>query len=564
MTYQVLARKWRPKTFEEVIGQDHITRTLKNAIQKNKVAHAYLFTGTRGVGKTTVARIFAKAIMCQNKKDQFNPCLECESCKAIDNSTSIDYTEIDGASNNSVENIRDLIDSVQYLPTNGQFKVYVIDEVHMLSVSAFNALLKTLEEPPAHVVFIFATTDPQKLLGTVLSRCQRFDFKSVTNEILRKHILHIAECESFRFETDKVLTEICKQGKGSVRDTLSLLDQVLSLSINDVISEELLMLSLGLADTSLITSLLNAIFLGNKNHCIQSYKKIVKENVDFKKFVTQFLESIFLIIENIDEEQMLDGDFEIDKDVLESLSIAEILWIYESLSKDLDWAINSFNPEANIELSLIKVSLRKQIFSEGSKTLTVRESKKKVKNSDIDLAKEIETIQENKDFSEDAVIHTARIEKETNSDESLQNVEKNWETFLDFLFKEYKTLAVNAERGNLINELNLLHEELNFNLGFSEENQIFYDFMMEAKAEFKERIAHYFGREIGKIKLRITLLTQLEKQTKNFMSKVEQDEHKIALKQNQLREKLLGNKYIQEAQDLFSSKVSKVILNEDD
>jgi DNA polymerase-3 subunit gamma/tau len=175
--YQVLARKWRPKKFNDVIGQEHITKTLVNSIEKNKVAHAYLFTGTRGVGKTTIARIFAKSLRCENRLEDFNPCGECNSCKSIDSSNSLDYVEIDGASNNSVDNIRELIENVNYLPSSGKYKVYVIDEVHMLSNSAFNALLKTLEEPPAHVVFIFATTDPHKLLGTVLSRCQRFDFK---------------------------------------------------------------------------------------------------------------------------------------------------------------------------------------------------------------------------------------------------------------------------------------------------------------------------------------------------------------------------------------------------
>ena len=560
MTYQVLARKWRPKTFEEVIGQDHITRTLKNAIQKNKVAHAYLFTGTRGVGKTTIARIFAKALMCQNKKDGFNPCLECESCKGIDNTTSIDYTEIDGASNNSVENIRDLIDSVQYLPTNGQYKVYVIDEVHMLSVSAFNALLKTLEEPPAHVVFIFATTDPQKLLGTVLSRCQRFDFKSVTNELLQEHLTKIAERESFKFESDKVLKEICKQGKGSVRDTLSLLDQVLSLSTDEMISEETLTLSLGLADIGLISSLLNAVLIGNKDQCITSYKNIVRENVDFKKFAGQLLETIFEIIENIDEQNNIEGTYKVDSQVLESLSLAEVLWIYESLSKDLDWAINSFNPETNIELSLLKVSLRKQIFSEQKIKLTVKETKKKVKNleTSIEEKKDVDDVDDNDDVKD---IVSEQIENKQQSQQS-NDEQKTWVSFIEYLFKEHKTLAVNAERGNLLDDLNLENEELNLNLGFSEENQIFYDFMMESKNDLKDKIAKYFNKE--SVNFGVTLLTHQEKETKKFMSKVEQDEQKIAQKKDQQRQRLLENKYIQEAQELFSTKVNKVILNEDD
>ena len=214
MSYQVLARKWRPKNFNEVIGQDHITRTLKNSVKTQKIAHAYLLTGTRGVGKTTIARIFAKAIRCENLQNETEPCLVCDACTAVDKSQSIDYIEIDGASNNSVEDVRELIENVQYLPTSGKYKVYVVDEVHMLTVNAFNALLKTLEEPPEHVVFIFATTDPQKLLGTVLSRCQRLDFKNVSVDVIKNHLAKIIEQEKLSVESENILYAIAKYARG--------------------------------------------------------------------------------------------------------------------------------------------------------------------------------------------------------------------------------------------------------------------------------------------------------------------------------------------------------------
>ena len=192
MAYQVLARKWRPQKFEEVVGQEHITKTLKNAIVNNRIGHAYLFVGSRGIGKTTTARIFAKALNCLNNHDG-EPCCECENCLEIAKGSSMDVIEIDGASHNKAEDIRDLRDNVQYAPSHGKYKIYIIDEVHMLSTAAWNALLKTLEEPPPHVKFLFATTEPHKVLPTIVSRCQRFDLKRIPIPLIMHRLRQIAE-----------------------------------------------------------------------------------------------------------------------------------------------------------------------------------------------------------------------------------------------------------------------------------------------------------------------------------------------------------------------------------
>lgn len=225
--YQVTARKWRPAEFDSVVGQEHVTQTLKNAIRTGHLHHAYLFSGPRGVGKTTTARILAKALNCQNRAEDLEPCNACDSCRQITEGRSLDVVEIDGASNNSVEDVRKLRDNAKYPPITGSYKLYVIDEVHMLSTSAFNALLKTLEEPPRHLIFIFATTEPHKVPATILSRCQRFDFRRMQIADIVARLAFIAQEEAFNVEQDALLV-IARKGDGSMRDSQSIFDQVIS------------------------------------------------------------------------------------------------------------------------------------------------------------------------------------------------------------------------------------------------------------------------------------------------------------------------------------------------
>src|SRR4030042_1989270 len=226
MAYEVLARKWRPRIFQEVLGQGHITQTLINAIKTDRLAHAYLFSGARGVGKTSVARILAKAINC-SRGEAGNPCNECPSCVDITEGVSVDVQEIDGASNNRVDEIRELRENIKYMPSSGKFRIYIIDEVHMLTLPAFNALLKTLEEPPPHVKFIFATTEPHKVPVTILSRCQRFDFKRIPMTLIMEKLERITDKEGIEISRSG-LAIIAREAQGSMRDAESLLDQVAS------------------------------------------------------------------------------------------------------------------------------------------------------------------------------------------------------------------------------------------------------------------------------------------------------------------------------------------------
>ncbi|MFU8805548.1 MAG: DNA polymerase III subunit gamma/tau, partial [Bradymonadaceae bacterium] len=236
-SYVVLARKWRPEHFEEVVGQGHVARTLTNSIEQDRVAHAYLFCGARGVGKTSTARILAKALNCKQGPTA-TPCYDCVACKEISDGQSVDVFEIDGASNRGINEIRDLREGVRYAPSRDRYKVYIIDEVHMLTTEAFNALLKTLEEPPPHAIFIFATTEPQKIPVTILSRCQRFDFKRIGQKDIVDHLAYL--CEQEGIEADRAALQIiARQAAGGMRDALSLLDQIISFAGKSVKEEQI-------------------------------------------------------------------------------------------------------------------------------------------------------------------------------------------------------------------------------------------------------------------------------------------------------------------------------------
>ncbi|MFA5266294.1 MAG: DNA polymerase III subunit gamma/tau [Opitutaceae bacterium] len=264
--YQVIARKWRPQTFDDLVGQDHVVRTLKNAISRQRIAHAYLFVGPRGTGKTSTARIFAKALNCAGgPKADFDPA--DPACQAIADGSYLDVIEIDGASNNGVDQVRELRETVQYAPAQGKFKIYIIDEVHMLSTAAFNALLKTLEEPPAHVKFVFATTDPQKLLPTIISRCQRFDLKPIPTELIVKRLRMIADAEKV-VVSDAALDCIARMADGGMRDAQSIFDQMISFCGREIAEADVLDVY-GLVATEKIAALSGALAAGNHARLIQ-------------------------------------------------------------------------------------------------------------------------------------------------------------------------------------------------------------------------------------------------------------------------------------------------------
>lgn len=274
--YQALYRKYRPICFDDVVGQEHVVETIKNQILTNKTSHAYMFTGTRGTGKTSCAKIFARAVNCENPQNG-NPCNECETCKSMLNGSSVDVFEIDAASNNSVDNIRELREDVMFTPASSKYKVYIIDEVHMLSTQAFNALLKTLEEPPAHIIFVFATTEIHKVPQTILSRCQRFDFKRITNDDIKKRLEYVAQKENITLQ-EEAAKLISRLGDGAMRDALSVLDRCIN--SNQTISLEVVEKTVGLCPYSQISQILVSVANKDTDAVLEFYSQCRKNSKD--------------------------------------------------------------------------------------------------------------------------------------------------------------------------------------------------------------------------------------------------------------------------------------------
>jgi len=359
MSYLVLARKWRPKTFSEVIGQSTVTRTLQNALQTGRVGHAFLLSGARGVGKTTTARILAKALNC-SKTDapSAEPCLECASCTEIAAGTSMDVQEIDGATHNGVEQVRELRESARYSPARDRFKIWIIDEVHMLSTGAFNALLKTLEEPPPRVKFIFATTEYHKLPDTILSRCQQYDFRLIPSRELNAHLREVAEGEQIKI-SDAAIQRIGRAAEGSVRDGLSLFDQVLSFSGQEVKDEDLQAL-LGLIDRDLLLGAAQAVAAGDSLALLELVEQLSDYGADYRNFTRELLLHFreLLLVKLAPADSPLVSQIVADPRVAEAaaaFSEEELLRVFDVLTRTETDLRMAQDPRVTLELALLKL-----------------------------------------------------------------------------------------------------------------------------------------------------------------------------------------------------------------
>ena len=359
MAYQALYRKWRPSNFDEVRGQDHIVTTLKNQIEMNRIGHAYLFCGTRGTGKTSIAKIFAKAVNCEHPVNG-SPCNECAMCRAVNEQRSMNVIEIDAASNNGVDNIREIREEVAYSPSEGKYKVYIIDEVHMLSIGAFNALLKTLEEPPSYVIFILATTEAHKIPITILSRCQRYDFRRISTGTIAGRLRELADAEGIDAE-DAALAYVARMADGSMRDALSLLDQCNAFYIGQKLKYENVLDVLGAVDTSVFGSLLKSICSQDVSGVIHLIDEIVMQGRDLTQFVVDFtwyLRNLLMVQSSGDLTDLVEASAEQLEVMRQEASgiDASVLMRYIRIFSDLSGQVRySTQKRVLVEVALIKL-----------------------------------------------------------------------------------------------------------------------------------------------------------------------------------------------------------------
>ncbi len=359
MSYTALYRKFRPDTFEDVKGQDHIVKTLRNQIKADRIGHAYLFCGTRGTGKTTVAKILARAVNCEHPVDG-NPCNECASCRAIASGASMNVIEIDAASNNGVDNIREIREEVAYPPTEGRYKVYIIDEVHMLSIGAFNALLKTLEEPPSYVIFILATTEAHKIPVTILSRCQRYDFRRISQETILKRLEDLMEKEQVDAE-EKALRYVAKKGDGSMRDSLSLLDQCIAFYLGEKLTYDRVLEVLGAVDTDVFSELLRLVLAEQITDAIALLDRLILDGRDLTQFVNDFtwyLRNLMLLKASDDMEDILDistenlAQLREEAAMIRNDTLMRFIRIFSELANSIRYSVNK---RVMLEMALIKL-----------------------------------------------------------------------------------------------------------------------------------------------------------------------------------------------------------------
>ena len=451
--HKALYRVYRPKNFSDVIGQEHIVRTLKNQIENNNVGHAYLFCGTRGTGKTSTAKIFSRAVNCTNLHND-EPCNECENCREILEDKTMDVVEIDAASNNSVDDIRELRENVKYSPAKAKYKVYIIDEVHMLSQGAFNALLKTLEEPPSYVIFILATTEPHKIPATILSRCQRFDFKRVTVKDISSRMRYICEKEGIEAD-EKALNLIARNSQGALRDALSILDQCISFEGNKISYNDVIEL-LGSVNIEQLFDLAESIIKEDTRKSLQILNDFIIWGKDVRNLVNDLIDHfrnlmVCKISNDLDEIISLPEEtIDLLKQQAETIDTNNLIRILNILSEAQDGMKISSNPRVLMEVTMMKIA--QPMFDESKEALIKRieNLEQKIESGNIKV-NHISTNQTVDNFNENNQQNNNTVEKQEDENIEYENlkgddvklVEKSWKKILQKM-KEDKNQVIRA------------------------------------------------------------------------------------------------------------------------
>lgn len=522
MSYMALYREWRPKVFEDVIGQEHIVRTIKNQILQDRIPHAYLLCGTRGTGKTSTAKILSKAVNCLNPKDG-DPCNECEMCREINEGTLLDVIEIDAASNNRVENIRELIEDVKYPPHKAKYKVYIIDEVHMLSTSAFNALLKTLEEPPGFVIFILATTDPQKVPPTILSRCQRFDFKRIAALDISKRLRRIVD-DNGVFAQDKTLDTIARVSDGAMRDALSILDQAMSMTSGKVEQEDVISM-LGLTSNEYIFELVDKMIDKNIEDSVKILNNIIQNGKDilqFSKDLTKHFRNLLMVKVSKSPEDIIDASDEtinLFKEQAKKIRSEEIMRGINIIVEAENESKLTSQPRVILEMAIIRFCRREYDASPEMLLSRINQLEDKINSGDITVVTQSEAkapyeasqknVKSKKEIQSEANENTSDVQSEVKIPREpgvveLIQVKASWHEVLALIKSSKKvTVASWLSLGELIDV-----SGNNIIISFDSQH-VFSKNNLENPPEHKKMVEECFSRILNK-DVRVTFTVQNE------------------------------------------------------
>lgn len=495
MSYSALYRKFRPSDFGEVRGQDHIVTTLRNQLKLGRIGHAYLFTGTRGTGKTTVAKILAKAVNCEHPTED-GPCNQCEMCREIQAQNSMNVIELDAASNNSVDNIREIVEAVRYSPAKGKYKVYIIDEVHMLSVSAFNALLKTLEEPPSYVIFILATTEVHKIPITILSRCQRYDFHRITIDTISGHLRDLCDKENVKAD-EKALKYIAKAADGSMRDGLSLLDRCIAFYLGEELTYDKVLDVLGAVDSEVFFGMLSAVTKGDVKGALEVIEKVVIDGRELTWFVNEFtwyLRNLLIVSTASDCEEMVEmskDNLELMKKQADTVSMDSLMRYIRVLSELTAGLKNTGQKRVLVEIAFIKLC-RPQMETDSvsvRERLRVLEAQiEELKNNPVVVSAPLEA-------DSDESVQVSAVKKAPERvilpaalDEDVRKVAKNWSEIIEKLPPPIQGViskcTLSVTEGD---ECKLL---------LATDNKAFYGIIEGCISELKKIIEDYTGKDM--------------------------------------------------------------------